>query len=114
MKKIHKKRLTTTAIVINRNTQKLDRLKIVEILKAQSRVSPLYIRLVKNTNVKKERKNMEKIIITENMIDSISSQINAKDIKQYINNNRIEYLRYLMNLIKNNNSINMNGGDIND
>ena len=57
---------------------------------------------------------MEKIIITENMIDSISSQINAKDIKQYINNNRIEYLRYLMNLIKNNNSINMNGGVIND
>lgn len=57
---------------------------------------------------------MEKIIITENMIDSISSQINAKDIKQYINNNRIEYLRYLMNLIKNNTSINMNGGVIND
>lgn len=57
---------------------------------------------------------MEKIIITENMIDSISSQISAKDIKQYINNNRIEYLRYLMNLIKNNTSINMNGGVIND
>ncbi len=114
MKKIHKKRLTTTAIVINQSTQKLDRLKIVEILKAQSRVSPLYIRLVKNANVKKERKNMEKIIITENMIDSISSQISAKDIKQYINNNRIEYLRYLMNLIKNNTSINMNGGVIND
>lgn len=106
--------MTTTAIVINQSTQKLDRLKIVEILKAQSRVSPLYIRLVKNTNVKKERKNMEKIIITENMIDSISSQINAKDIKKYINNNRIEYLRYLMNLIKNNTSINTNGGVIND
>ena len=57
---------------------------------------------------------MEKIIITENMIDSISSQINAKDIKKYINNNRIEYLRYLMNLIKNNTSINTNGGVIND
>lgn len=55
MKK-YKKRLTTTAIVLNQNTQKLDRLKIVKILKAQSRVSPLYIRLVKNTNVKKERK----------------------------------------------------------
>lgn len=106
--------MTTTAIAINQSTQKLDRLKIVEILKAQSRVSPLYIRLVKNTNVKKERKNMEKIIITENMIDSISSQINAKDIKKYINNNRIEYLRYLMNLIKNNTSINTNGGVIND
>lgn len=106
--------MTTTAIAINQSTQKLDRLKIVEILKAQSRVSPLYIRLVKNTNVKKERKNMEKIIITENMIDSISSQINAKDIKKYINNNRIEYLRYLMSLIKNNTSINTNGGVIND
>lgn len=106
--------MTTTAIAINQSTQKLDRLKIVEILKAQSRVSPLYIRLVKNTNVKKERKNMEKIIITENMIDSISLQINAIDIKKYINNNRIEYLRYLMNLIKNNTSINTNGGVIND
>lgn len=51
--------------------------------------------------------------MTENMIDSISSQINAKDIKKYINNNRIEYLRYLMNLIKCN-TTNMTGGVIND
>lgn len=57
---------------------------------------------------------MKKMVLTENMIDSISSQINAKDIKKYVNNNRIEYLRYLMNLIKNNTSINTNGGVIND
>lgn len=114
MKKVHKKRLNTTAIVINQNTQKIRPIKIVESLKAQSRVSPLYIRLVKNTNVKKERKIMKKIVITENMIDSISSQINAKEIKEYVNNNRIEYLRFLIKLIKNNTSINMNGGVIND
>lgn len=57
---------------------------------------------------------MEKIIITENMIDSISSQINASEIKEYINNNRIEYLRYLMNLIKNNTITDMKGGVINE
>ena len=53
----NKKRLETTAIVpINKYT-KIRPIKIVEILKVQSRVSPLYNRLAKNTNAKKEIKN---------------------------------------------------------
>lgn len=62
---------------------------------------------------------MKKIKLTENMIDSISMQIKANEIIEYIDNNRINYLKYLMNLMKTryliqNNATNDKGGVIND
>ena len=55
---------------------------------------------------------MENIKLTNTIIDSISMQIQSKDILKYIDDNRMSYLKYVIKQMKMN-SVELDDGDIN-
>lgn len=63
-------------------------------------------------NCRKGEIKMENIKLTNTIIDSISMQIQSKDILKYIDDNRMSYLKYVIKQMKMN-SVELDDGDIN-